>query len=343
MRLYKRGKYYWADYRYKGRRHRISLRTANKALALKRYQQLQAEIYHETVLGSAPRLRLSEFLEQYLARTSGRLSRSTTDRLRVAVERLVEIVGDIYLHDILPEHVDRYREALLSEGKAPGTVNSYLGAIRAMMHRAKDWGYLRDVPFRRGQLAKMPPPRVRYLSPEEVRRLLEAANPRLRAIIQVALNTGMRAGEILRLRWSDVDLARRVLTINSTKTQHRHSVYINDTLLHVLQNLPRSDERVFPIKSFRTAFRGACRRAGLQDFHFHDLRHTFSSYLAMAGVPLRDIAEWLGHRTLRSVMRYAHLAPSHLAVSGRKMDTIWAQLRESGRTEGPVERAQSKE
>jgi len=136
-----------------------------------------------------------------------------------------------------------------------------------------------------------------------------------------ALNTGMRKGEILGLEWErHIDLKHGFILLDMTKNGERREIPINDTLRGVLQGLTRRLDvpHVFydhdtgnHYKDVKRSFKTALKRAGIRDFHFHDLRHTFASHLVMAGIDLTTVKELLGHKTLTMTLRYAHLAPAH--------------------------------
>ncbi|HMK77171.1 MAG TPA: site-specific integrase, partial [Thermodesulfobacteriota bacterium] len=132
-----------------------------------------------------------------------------------------------------------------------------------------------------------------------------------------AAHTGLRMGEILSLRWKDIEFKERRILIEKTKNNERRMVPINDTLHGVLKSLPvhLGTDLVFPgitRNQLSVAFRRASKRAGIRDFRFHDLRHTFASYLTMGGENPRTVQILLGHKDLRMTMRYSHLSPEHL-------------------------------
>jgi integrase len=220
---------------------------------------------------------------------------------------------------------DRDRSAGLSRLKrpvTPATVNRELALIRHMLRLAEEWGYLDKAP--RVRLGKEPEGRLRFLSEEEAVRLLAACgasqNPYLAAIVSAALYTGARRGEILGLTWERVDFARGVLLFDRTKNGRRREVPMHEPLYRALSMLPgpKVEGPVFRTVdgtawgSIRTAFEGACHAAKLDDFRFHDLRHTCASWLVMAGRSLKEVQEILGHRTFAMTLRYAHLSPDRL-------------------------------
>ena len=162
------------------------------------------------------------------------------------------------------------------------------------------------------------------LTEDEIGRLLGAAdesqNTYFLPIVTIALNTGMRKNQILKLTWERVDFSRGVLQLAETKNGRRREVPMNRAVYDVLSNLPAKKEEgpVFRRKDgaawgdVRTAFEHACRRAKIADFRFHDLRHTCASWLIMRGRSLKEVQEILGHREFSWTLRYAHLSPDRL-------------------------------
>jgi integrase len=206
-------------------------------------------------------------------------------------------------------------------------VNRYLAALgKAMQDAVREWHWLADNPVRRVSKEREPEGRVRYLSDEERERLLAAcqASPlkELELIVLLALTTGMRRGEILGLRWADVDLKRRMAVLHKTKNRERRAVPLVPRVAQLLEahaKVRRLDTQlVFPLEGKDRAidpahwFVQACRAAKVAEFRFHDLRHTAASYLAMSGATPPEIAAVLGHKTLAMVKRYAHLSDSHV-------------------------------
>lgn len=188
-----------------------------------------------------------------------------------------------------------------------------LSTLRAIMNKA----------FREGLLAQVPPfPRIkkdsgrcRWLTVEEEKRLLMTSKPYQRALIVFAVDTGGRRSELLKLDWQNVDLARGFITYMKTKNGDDRTIRLTGRAIRVLTDLePKETGPVFTyrgqaIKCVKTTFDKARTQAGLEDFRFHDLRHTFASRLAQQGVPLYEIMHLTGHKSFQMVQRYAHLAP----------------------------------
>ena len=182
---------------------------------------------------------------------------------------------------------------------------------------------------------KEPSGRVRFLDNEERLALLSTCkssrNSDLYTVVVLALSTGARKMEVWGLRWGDIDLTRGIMTLMDTKNQDPRSIPLRGHALELVKEKSKvrrlDTNRLFPSKKnplnsfdFRAPFVRALKEAGIEDFRWHDLRHSCASYLAMEGVPIRTIAEILGHRTLQMVQRYTHLSPEHLAEAVGNMN-----------------------
>jgi integrase len=239
------------------------------------------------------------------------------------ITNLQECFGRCHVKSITVRLVEEYQSKLLGQGKAPATVNRHVACLKHMLTKAVEWEMTSEQTVQRIRTVKQIPEqnaRLRYLSVEECQTLLNTCGPHLKPIVITALNTGMRKEEILSLRWDrHVDLQHGFILLDKTKSGERREIPINDTLRHTLQGLVRrldsphvfTDGKGSRYGDVKKGFRAACQRAGIKDFTFHDLRHTFASHLVMAGVDLPTIKELLGHKTLTMTLRYAHLAPSH--------------------------------
>ena len=250
-------------------------------------------------------------------------------------------LGPYLLSHVTPAKIAECRDRLLNEvtrrgtRRSPSTVVRYIAPLSHTFTMAvKDWGWMEYNPVSRLTRPTEPRGRVRYLDEEERERLLaacrESESPLLYPVVVLALSTGMRQGEILRLQWKDVDFERRRVLLLETKNGERRAAPLVGrayNLLRELVNVRRLDNPyVFPAKrpdapaNIRKFWEAAVKKAGIEDFRFHDLRHTAASYLAMNGVTLAEIAEVLGHKTLQMVKRYAHLSETHTAAVVERMN-----------------------
>ncbi|MGE0278730.1 MAG: tyrosine-type recombinase/integrase [Nitrospiraceae bacterium] len=259
---------------------------------------------------------------------------STQKQQRGIHQIINQTLGPVHLKDLNPELLRAWRDTIAAT-HAPGTVRRYYSALAAPLRVAiEDLEWLSENPLRKVRKPAESPGRTRYLSPEERERLLEACqqsgSPHLYTIVCVALSTGARRGEILGLTWPLVDFQQQQIRIGRSKNGDRRSVPLVGLGLEALKahraKYPKATGLLFPCATghrpmfVQHPFETARRRAGLEDFHFHDLRHTFASYMAMSGASLLELAALLGHRDLDMVQRYAHLTNSHLNGIVAKMN-----------------------
>ena len=213
-------------------------------------------------------------------------------------------------------------------------VNRPLSLLRHLLRLAHDdWELLPSVPKIR--LEKEPQGRIRWLEPDEQARVLAACeksqSKHLLPLVTIAMETGLRKGELLGLTWSQVDMSRGVIRLEMTKSGKRREVPMRQVVYNVLSQLPGPHEgRVWPAGSIRTAFENAVASANLDTpLHFHDLRHHFASWYVMRGGSVPALQQILGHATLTMTMRYSHLSPNHLRDEMTRTENsgAWAQAR----------------
>jgi len=167
--------------------------------------------------------------------------------------------------------------------------------------------------------------RIRFRSQDEYQALLAASDPELQRIIRLAVATGLRKDNILRLDWREVDLSSGRVTV-LIKGDKLHSIRITPEVRAMLATDTARKGRVFDVTNFRGRWTKAVAAAALDDFRFHDLRHTFASWARMAGADLADICEALGHSDVSVTMRYAHIEPlEHRTAFDRVSQGVWAQ------------------
>jgi integrase len=245
------------------------------------------------------------------------------------IKNLLSFFGDFYITKITPSLDKQYK--IRGEEKKIAT-NRELSVLRAAFNIAiKEWEWLKDNPVNKIKPWKEPPGRVRYLSDEEFDKLLNECPDYLKPIVIVARHTGLRKENILSLTWSQVDLFRRLIIIEHTKNNERLSVPLNETLMSLFKQL----FKVRHIKSpyvfnkpdgsrYHNSLNGfwkAVKKAGINDFKFHDLRHCFASALVQKRVDLYQVQRLLGHRSNAMTQRYAHLSPEHLRDAVTRLDS----------------------
>jgi integrase len=239
--------------------------------------------------------------------------------------------------------IEAFLSSRLTEGKlGPCRHNKELKFLRLIFKKATEWGYCRRNPTDGIRPLKEPPGRVRFLSKEEQEKLLAACSPRLLSIVEIALNTGLRKGELLALRWENIDMANRMIRVERSKNGDRRDVPMTDRVVAVLKSIPRRLDSPFLFAnpdgaspdSVSTTWYRALDRSGIKNFHFHDLRHTFASNLVMGGADLRSVQTLLGHRDIAMTMRYAHLSPAHLREAISVLGSTAPRTKQDQATEG---------
>jgi integrase len=252
---------------------------------------------------------------------------------------------------------DDFKALRLNAGRHPSTVNRDLDRIKAALSRAVEWDLLPANPLGGVRRIKRGiEKRVRFLSPKEGKALRAALQSRedeararrqsgnrwredrgraslarisgytdhLMPMTLLALNTGLRRGELTQLTWADVDLPRKVLSVRAgyAKSGRERHVQLNSEAIAVLKRWKKNrpgDGRLFGVADIKKAWAALMARAGLENFRFHDLRHDFASKLVMAGVDINTVRELLGHGDIKMTLRYAHLAPEHKAAAVEKL------------------------
>lgn len=221
------------------------------------------------------------------------------------------------IHEVTTWDIERHK-ARRRETVTPATVNRELAVLKRVFNLATEWGHKVENPVDSARFFKIDERPMRVLTVDEENKLCKHAAPHLAPMIRVAVNTGMRRGELFALCWEAVDVYHRIITIKQSKSGRVRYIPINDVVQNNLRLLPGSHEHghVFkyegePIHDIKTAFAGAVRRAEIPECRFHDLRHTFATRLVLAGVDLPTVKELLGHASITTTMRYAHPAPAH--------------------------------
>jgi site-specific recombinase XerD len=318
---------WWVQYFVDGRRHREKV--GGRQAAINRYQQRKTEARE----GRLPTLQCAvpfeSFVTEYLEGERLRLRAFTEYERhgRVWIDRF----GRRPLRRILPRDVQTWATRRRAEVE-PATVNRELSFLRRVFSVALANGLVERNPVKAVKFFREPSGRVRFLTDDEEPRLREQLDASQWQIVDLAFNTGLRQSEQFGLRWEHVNLANRVVTIPRSKHGGARHVPLNDTATAILRSLPsRFHSRwVFPSRAGKTAlnatnfrqrvFNPAVRRARIENFRWHDLRHTFASRLAMKGVDLNSIRELMGHKTLAMTLRYAHLSQSHLHQAVKQLD-----------------------
>lgn len=317
MPIYKRGQTYWIDIACPdGRRLRQSARTANRRDAQQLHDQIKAGLWRQVHLGERPAYRWQDAAAAWLTERGDYPSRGDDV---IWLRWLHPHLYDTALTAVTHQRIGELQAIRQAEGVKPRSVNAILQVIRSVLRAAQKRGWLDQVPPIR--LLPEPSRRIRYLSDDEERRLLAALPEHLAEVARFALATGLRMSNITGLEWRQVDLGRRQAWIwaDQAKAGQAIAVPLNADAVAVLRRqFGVHPDRVFTHagQPFHQAngrtWRTAVKAAGLEDFRFHDLRHTWATRHIQAGTPLHALMELGGWSDPAMVRKYAHFSAAHL-------------------------------
>lgn len=341
--IYKRGKTYWITYTdASGKRRWESSKSqyyaaADKLLAIRKTETAKGKL--PEILAKRERTPFSELAEKYIEFCAHQ--KNSRDKSNIVNNFLVPFFGKKDISSIKISEFEAFYSKQLGR-VSTSTANRRIATLKNMITKAADWGLASENTLKAVRKIKLHSEketwRLRYLSHDEATELLNACSGDLRDIVVMALTTGMRRGEILDLQWKYVrlDIGGFIYVVKSKGAESRQ-VPISPELLDMLtrRNVGIEDdtEYVFPspVSGGRresvpggssTGFGAACKMAGIEDFRFHDLRHTFASWLVMAGVDLTTVSRLMGHKSLAMTLRYSHLAPGHLHSAVKTIPTF---------------------
>jgi len=332
MSLYQRGRIWYVDF-YNGKsRVQISTRTANrreaeKLLALRVSEVERGEYVKPT------RITLAELGAQYM--DYAKANKRSWLRDQQILTHLNDAFGTMPIPDITALPIERYKLARL-QAVSPATVNRELAGLKRLFNVAEQWGLFRARnPVKGVRFLDENNLKVRTLSEEEEARLLSRCSPYLQDLVAFAINTGLRLGEILKLKWEEVDLENGILNLPVRKNRRMLELPLNDKALSVVRGWHgiRKSDLVFynpetggQWKDLWLGLKKACRKAGLADVTWHTFRHTFASRLNANGADLVTVKELLGHADIKTTMRYAHTnreaKTSAVQRLGRRSDKV---------------------
>ena len=226
------------------------------------------------------------------------------------LNKLNEHFKELEFKEITSQEVRRFKKARIAEGNSERTVNRYLALLKRMFNIAIQDGYAKENPVKRVKFfSEKDTQRERVLTKDEEERLLTECPGHLKQVILTALHTGMRKGEILNLKWIKVNLEKKEIVVERTKSRKTRTIPINLVLHELMASMKKQSggrDYVFPFKSIRTAFENACKRAGIKDLTFHDLRRTFGTRLLESGIDIVTIQRLYGHSNPLVTQMYLH-------------------------------------
>ena len=273
-----------------------------------------------------------EFLELY-----SKQNKRSWVRDEVSIGHLKAFFRGKNLSEITPYAIEKYRLERRAAKVSDATINRELACLKTMFNKAIEWERVKTNPAAKIKKFREANIQERILAIDEMKRLLEAAATTLRPVLALALNTGMRRSEILGLRRRDVDFVKGFILLEDSKSGKARKIPMNSLIFDLLRERKREGEFVFPsqdshgqvqpLRDVKTAFKGACRRAGIKALRFNDLRHTAATKMIEAGVDLVTVSRILGHASIQMTMRYAHPTPENMRRAVEKLGDIFEKSR----------------
>ena len=309
----------------RGKRIRRSTRTKDKKLAEELHDKVKHELWRQDHLGD----KKIYYWDEACARWIKEMGHKKTLHDDITKIKKLKPFRGVELTNLSRQFIQDTVAGI--EGRN-STKNRYLAFIRSILNKCVfEWEWLDKAP--KLKLYKEPKRRIRWLTPFEIEKLSNALPPYFADVMIFSVSTGLRKANVINLKWAQIDLDRRVAWVDAAETKSGYSLgcALNSTALDILKKqLGKHDEFVFtnskkrPIKQLpHKIWKRALIRAGIKDFRWHDLRHTWASWLVQSGVSLSVLQEMGGWESIEMVQRYAHLAPEHLHECSTKIDLAW--------------------
>ncbi len=324
-----------------GNKVRMSTKTKNKKSAQKIFDRTKGQVAEGTFkLKPDCRMTFEKLVEEFIEKHSKVEKTNPLVDVHLS-KRLIKFFGQTPIEKITPLDLKEWRKWRVEHVTQRGTkikkssVNRELALLKTMFNLAVEWGWLSESPANSMKPLKGETKRMRFLTNEEISHLLSCAPGYMKPIIITAISTGMRRGEILNLKWKEVDLEHGFIRVVKTKNHESRDIPVNRYLAETLEGLSESREPggyVFCNGNGKKrctigqAFRKATAKAGLEDFRFHDLRHTAASLFASRGCDIVTLQHLLGHKSILMTQRYAHLLPDRHEKTRRIMEEFWVSL-----------------
>ncbi len=329
-RIYKKGKMWYIDFQdADGNRHRKSISKSKRIAERKLYEvELKRDKGEHLDILERDDILFDDFVKDYLAYSKANKAPGSYKRDLTSKRALLKYFSGQSLTEIKPQEIERYK-AERQKTVTNATINRELAFLSHLYTMAKKWDKIDKDPTKKVQKLKEPPGRTRFLTEDELLRLLNECPDHIVPIIITAVNSGIRKSNLLNLKWNQIDLNNSQIKIISSKNNESRIIPMNNTLVDLFKNLEHRNEEdyVFArkngrrIKNIIEGFKAALNRAEILDFRFHDLRHTFGSHLAMSGANIKTIQKLMGHKDISMTLRYAHLSQDHLKKAVNELDS----------------------
>ncbi len=327
MALYKRKETWWISISHNGQRILRSTGTTNKVEAQEYHDKLKAELWRLTKLDNKAVYSWREAVLRWLRESSHK--RSIEDD-KYHLRWLDMYLKNFQLHEISRDVLEDVAIKKEATGVTPTTVNRMLEVVRAILRKAlREWEWLDKVPVIR--MRHIEKKRVRWLTLEQANRLLKELPSHLKEMVAFSLATGLRASNVTGLQWAEIDLEKRHAWIHPDEAKMKKAIPVplNDNALDVLHARQGKDPKyVFTYKGKSIqqcntkAWKKALERAGIENFRWHDLRHTWASWHVQQGTSLQELQQLGGWSSFEMVLRYAHLSSDHLLSAANRIGSM---------------------
>jgi len=312
---------YYALIQSDGKTRRKSLHTKDKVQANRRFQLFKNNYldHSESVIES----KFFGFVDEFLALKSAKTGPETFTLYEVALNKAKACWGDIFVSHISSRLMDRLIVDMVKSGLAPATVNKNYRHVKAAIRQAFEWEYCKRFKFPAPMKEKKIP---RFMTVEQLQKLMSTIDDQeFYDFCLFSGYTGLRSGEILRLKWKHIDSPEGFIMVSADQKNAIESrIPINTNARAILDRCrERGGEKVFRFQTLTWVsqkFRKYLIKVGLDKFRFHDLRHTFASHLAMGGEDIKTIQELMRHKSITSTLVYANLSPEHLRRASERLN-----------------------
>ncbi len=335
----KNSKIYYTNFSHHGQRIRRSTGTTDKSLAQKYEDTLKDRLWRQQQLGQSFDYTWPEAAHRFIQESTKAIKGQKDDCHKVLW--LTQQLGDMRLKSITLASIQKLMQNLRETNKTPATINRYLAVLRAVLNKAaREWideisneYWLDKVPTIK--ILKEPKRRIRFLSHEEAQKLIQITPSHLSDLIAFSLATGLRQANVLFLEWSQIDEVKQHAWIHSDQAKAKKpiAVPLNRTAMTIINRCKgRHAARVFtfkgrPINTIESrTWKKYLKKAGIQDFRWHDLRHTWASWHVQAGTPLQVLMELGGWSSMEMVLKYAHLSGQHLKNAATNVEVVFKDL-----------------
>ena len=278
------------------------------------------------------RIKFEDFADEYFKKYSMVFNKSWKKSDKVLIKTLKAFFSGYCLSEITKDVIAQFKAKRINEVSG-STINRNLACLKSIFNRAIEWGKYDGVnPVVHEKMFKEPEGRTRYLNPKELEHLIKCCESRFKPYVIVAVHTGLRLSEMLSLKWGDLDFTEGVIYVlpQHAKTDRLRGIPMTNVARVALKSIKKQSDSDYvfcnknkkPNAPIRGAFERALKKAEIKEFHWHDLRHTTASLLAMSGIDLNTIREILGHTTMKMTQRYTHLSKKHMKDAVSVLDEI---------------------